>query len=369
RVGETSKVFEALGEGTSGVTQTVNSCKLDECIDICVKEIDWYNKRDRKIRNGEKVRGVGLSVAMQGSAIPLIDMAAAYIKMNEDGSFNMNIGATDIGTGSDTILSQIAAEVLNVPLEMIIPYSSDTDRTPFDVGAYASSTTYLSGRAVKKCAEKVKDQIMKVAAEMMGSDPENLTLEPSEVCDKKQNKTIGYNDICCYALYTKNQFQIQAEASEVVEQSPPPFMAQAAEVEVDTRTGEIRVLEFVSAVDCGQAINPQLAEGQVEGAAVNGISYALTEGYVFSDKGVLLNKNFRSYKIATAADIPRMKTFVVESHEASGPFGAKSVSEIGINGPMPAIANAIYDAVGVRLFEAPFTPEKIFRALESAGKK
>ena len=141
-------------------------------------------------------------------------------------------------------------------------------------------------------------------------------------------------------------------------------MAQAAEVEVDTKTGAVKVLEFISAVDCGQAINPQLAEGQVEGATVNGISYAMTEEYVFSDKGNLLNKGFRSYKISTAADIPKMKTFVVESHESSGPFGAKSVSEIGINGPMPAIANAIYDAIGVRMYEAPFTPEKVYRAMQ-----
>jgi CO/xanthine dehydrogenase Mo-binding subunit len=369
QVGETSGVFEALGEGKDGVPQVVNSCKLDECIDLCIKEIDWYNKRDKKITNGDKVRGVGLAVAMQGSAIPLVDMAAAYMKMNEDGSFNLNIGATDIGTGSDTILSQIAAEVLNVPLEKIIPYSSDTDRTPFDVGAYASSTTYLSGRAVKKCANKIKDQILKVAAEMMGSDINDLFVQASEVIDKKQNRSASYGDICCYALYDHNQFQIQAEASEIVEQSPPPFLAQAAEVEVDVITGDVKVLEFVSAVDCGQAINPQLAEGQMEGATVNGISYAMTEEYIFSDKGNLLNKNFRSYKIATAADIPKMKTFVVESHEASGPFGAKSVSEIGINGPMPAIANAIYDAIGVRMFEAPFTPERVYRAMEAAGKR
>lgn len=362
--GETSGVFEALGEGKDGVAQIINSCKLDECIDICIKEIDWYNKRDKKIKNGDKVRGVGLAVSMQGSAIPLVDMAAAYMKMNEDGSFNMNIGATDIGTGSDTILAQIAAEVLSIPLEKMIVYSSDTDRTPFDVGAYASSTTYLSGRAVQKCAKKIKDQILGVAAEMMDSKLDDLYIEASEVFDKKQKTSKTYNEICCYSLYDKNQFQIQAEASEVVEQSPPPFMCQTAEVEVDTQTGEVKVLEFVSAVDCGQAINPQLVEGQVEGATVNGIAYAMTEEYIFSDKGNLLNKGFKSYKIPTAADIPVMKSYIVESHENSGPFGAKSVSEIGINGPMPAIANAIYDAIGVRMYAAPFTPEKVYRAMQ-----
>ncbi|MFA6618196.1 MAG: molybdopterin cofactor-binding domain-containing protein [Candidatus Neomarinimicrobiota bacterium] len=366
--GETSGVFEALGEGKDGVPQIVNSCKLDECIDICIKEIDWYNKRDKKIKNGDKVRGVGLAVSMQGSAIPLVDMAAAYMKMNEDGSFNMNIGATDIGTGSDTILAQIAAEVLGIPLDKIIVYSSDTDRTPFDVGAYASSTTYLSGRAVQKCANKIKKQILGVAAEMMNAELDDLYVEESEVFDKKQKTSKTYSEICCYSLYDKNQFQIQAEASEVVEQSPPPFMCQTAEVEVDTKTGDVKLLEFVSAVDCGQAINPQLAEGQVEGATVNGIAYAMTEEYIFSDKGNLLNKGFKSYKIPTAADIPPMKSYVVESHEESGPFGAKSVSEIGINGPMPAIANAIYDAIGVRMYAAPFTPEKVYRAMQKQLK-
>jgi CO/xanthine dehydrogenase Mo-binding subunit len=243
-------------------------------------------------------------------------------------------------------------------------YSSDTDRTPFDVGAYASSTTYLSGRAVKKCALKIKDQILGVAVEMMNSESADLFIEDAVVYDKKQKISKSYGDICCYALYDHNQFQIQAEASEIVEQSPPPFMCQAAEVEVDTKTGAVKLLEMVSAVDCGQAINPQLAEGQVEGATVNGIAYAMTEEYIFSDKGNLLNKGFKSYKIPTAADIPIMKSFVVESHENSGPFGAKSVSEIGINGPMPAIANAIYDAIGVRMYAAPFTPEKVYRAMQ-----
>ena len=368
KAGETSKVFEALGEGRAGVTQCVNSCKLDECIDICIKEIDWYNKRDKKISNGDKVHGVGLAVSMQGSAIPLIDMGAAYMKMNEDASFNLNVGATDIGTGSDTILAQIAAEVLDVKLDKIIVLSSDTDRTPFDVGAYASSTTYLSGRAVKKCALKIEDQILQVAAEIMGSLINDLKIKSAKVIDKKQNKSVTYSDICNYAFYTNNQFQIQASASEVVEQSPPPFIAQAAEVEVDTKTGDVKLLKFVSAVDCGQAINPQLAEGQIEGAAVNGIAYALTEEYIFSKKGNLLNKSFKSYKIPTAADIPEMKTFIVESHEESGPFGAKSVGEIGINGPMPAIANAIFDAIGVRMHEAPFTPEKVFKAMKFVGK-
>ncbi|MBU0713194.1 molybdopterin-dependent oxidoreductase [bacterium] len=368
KVGETSQVFKALGEGTEGVTQYVNSCKLDECIDIGAKEIGWYDKRGKKITNGDKARGVGLSVAMQGSGIPLVDMAAAYMKMNDDGSFNLDIGATDIGTGSDTVLAQIAAEVLGVELDKMIVLSSDTDRTPFDVGAYASSTTYVSGGAVKKCAEKIREQILDVAVKMMAADKSDLELVDGKVNDSKNNKCISLSDVAVHALYTENQFQIQAGASQIVEQSPPPFIAQFVEVEVDKKTGEVNVIKFVSVADCGQALNPILAEGQIDGAVVNGICYALTEQYKFSANGNLLTKHFRDYKIWTAADLPEIKTIIVDSHEESGPFGAKSVGEIGINGPMPAIANAIYDAVGVRLFEAPFTPAKVYREMKKTGK-
>jgi len=367
KVGETSQVFKALGEGTEGVTQVVNSCKLDECIDIGAREIDWYEKRGKKITNGDKIKGLGMMVAMQGSGIPLVDMASAYMKMNDDGSFNLDIGATDIGTGSDTVMAQIAAEVLGVGLDKMIVLSSDTDRTPFDVGAYASSTTYVSGGAVKKCAEKIRDQILEVAAEIMKTDKNGLELSDGKVFDSKNKKSISLSDIVVYSLYTENQFQIQAGASQIVEQSPPPFIAQFAEVEVDKKTGKVDLIKFVSVVDCGQAINPKLAEGQIDGATVNGICYALTEEYKFSESGNLLTKQFRDYKIWTAADMPEIKTIVVDSHEPSGPFGAKSVGEIGINGPMPAIANAIFDAVGVRLFKAPFTAAKVYREMEQTG--
>ena len=364
RTGETSEVFKALGEGTEGVTQTIHSCEMDKCIDLGAKEIDWYNKRKKRITTGEdKVRGVGIGFSMQGSGIPLIDMGAASMKMNDDGSFNLLVGATDIGTGSDTILAQIAAEVLGINLDKIIVLSSDTDLTPFDVGAYASSTTYVSGTAVKKCANKIKTQILKVAANMLNSDEKNLTVANEKITDTTKNKSVTFAEIGSYTLYTKDQFQVQASASYVPKLSPPPFIAQFAEVEVDKRTGKIRVIKFVSVVDCGVALNPKLAEGQIEGAAVNGICYALTEDYKFSKSGKLTNQTFNDYKIWTAADMPEMKTIIVESDEETGPFGAKSVGEIGINGPLPAIANAIYDAVGIRLYHAPFTAEKIYSEL------
>ncbi len=199
---------------------------------------------------------------------------------------------------------------------------------------------------------------------MLGDKPENLFLEDEKVKSEQTDKEVSLGDICSYALYTADQFQIQAQASNFVEESPPPFIAQFAEVDVDVRTGEIELVKFVSAVDCGQPINPVLVEGQVEGATVNGISYALCEEYLFDNRGRMTNPNFWDYKIYNTLDLPEMQTFVVDSYEESGPFGAKSVAEIAINGPAPAIANAIYDAVGVRIFQMPITPEKVFNALQ-----
>ncbi|MCK5878969.1 MAG: molybdopterin-dependent oxidoreductase [Holophagae bacterium] len=365
KVGETSPVFQALGEGKAGVAQIIKSCGLDECLDKGAAAIGWYEKRNKRLKNSpDKVRGIGLSVSMQGSGIPKIDMGSASMKMNEDGSFNLYVGATDLGTGSDTILAQIAAETLDIPVENIIVLSSDTDLTPFDVGAYASSTTYISGAAVNKCAAKIKDQVLGVAAQMLDVEVSGLSVRESLVVHAKTGKSVSYADICSYAMYSNNQFQIQASASNVAPESPPPFIAQFAEVEVDTNTGRIRVLKFVSAVDCGQPINPALAEGQVEGAVVNGLSYALTEDYLFDSKGRMTNPRFWDFKIFTTRDLPEMETILVDSYEETGPYGAKSVGEIAINGPIPAIANAVFDATGVRLYETPFTPERVWNRLK-----
>ncbi len=363
--GETSKVFEALGEGKEeGVRQIIHSCKLSECIDRGAEAIGWYEKRGKKIRVGDdRVRGVGMAAAMQGSGIPKIDMGSAYMKMNDDGSFNLLVGATDIGTGSDTILAQIAAEVLQIPVEKIIVRSSDTDLTPFDVGAYASSTTYISGGAVKRCAENIKEQILTVASELLGVDKDRLYLDDGMVIDSKTGRSVSFERIATYSLYEQNQFQIQATASYYADESPPPFIAQFAEVEVDLKTGEVKVVHFVSAVDCGQPINPKLVEGQVEGATLNGISYALTEQFLFDSKGRMTNPDFWDYKIFYLPDMPRLTTIICNSFEETGPFGAKSVAEVAINGPAPAIANAIFDAVGVRIFDLPITPEKVWRKL------
>ncbi|MHA2272873.1 MAG: xanthine dehydrogenase family protein molybdopterin-binding subunit [Candidatus Hodarchaeales archaeon] len=361
RTGETSPVFKALGEGTEGVEQTIQSCGLSECITRGMEAIQWKEKRGHP---GEGVikRGVGMATLMQGSSIPKIDLASASAKMNDDGSFNLYVGATDLGTGSDTVLAQIFAEVLGISVEDVLIYSSDTDMTPFDKGAYASSTTYLSGTAVKKVAEKIKEQIITVAARLLNASPVDLELGDKTVRHSNAQE-VSFAEICKSSLYSEDQFQIGGIASHVSEVSPPPFAAHFAEIEVDTETGQIIVVKYVAVVDCGTPINPRLAEGQIEGAVMNGISYTLTEEFLFNEKGRMLNPSFDDYYIFTTADMPELVTILVPTYEPTGPFGAKSVAEIGINGPMPAIANAIYDAVGIRLRTPPFTPEKILAAL------
>ncbi len=361
--GESSPIFKALGEGREGVDMAIGSCGLAKCVTEGMKKIDWAKKHG-KPGKGTKRRGVGMCCLMQGSSIPEIDMGAVFIKMNEDGSFNMLLGATDLGTGSDTVLAQIAAETLGCKLEDFMVYSSDTDFTPFDVGAYASSTTYLTGGAVITTAKKVRAQIEAVAASMMGEKVEDITIQDGVCYGKGKKNKVTFGQVCVHALYEHKQFQIGAIGSHISHASPPPFSAHFAEVEVDTETGEVKLLKYVAGVDCGTAINPTLADGQTMGAAMNGISFALTEEYIFDEKGRMLNPNFGNYKIWSTADMPVLETFLVPTYEKTGPYGAKSVSEISINGALPAIGNAIKNAVGVRLTKPPFTAEKVLMAMK-----
>ncbi len=367
RVGETSPIFQKLGEGREGVSQTIKSCELARCIEVGAERIGWAKKRGKRLRVGDWVHGLGMSIMMQGSGIPEIDMGAATIKMNEDGSFNLLIGATDLGTGSDTILAQIAAEVLGVPVSKMLVVSSDTDITPFDVGAYASSTTYVSGMAVQRAAEAVREQILSVAAPMLKAPAADVVLR-EEAAVAPSGTQVSLAQVCQRAMYETDQFQIGATASCVPTESPPPFLANFAEVAVNVETGKVRVVKYVAAIDCGVAINPQLAEGQMEGAIVNGIGYALTEEMILSSKGRVRNPSLFDYKIPGMLDVPPLDIILVESYEPTGPMGAKSVGEIGINGPIPTIANAIYDAVGVRLKRTPFTPERVLQAMNEAGR-
>ncbi len=366
--GEGSPIFAALGEGREGTPMTVGSNALGECIVKGAEAIGWKSRADWRGKTGRYRRGLGMACLMQGSSIPDIDMGGAMIKINEDGSFNLNIGATDLGTGSDTVLAQIAAEELETTTDKMIVYSSDTDMTPFDVGAYASSTTYLSGEAVRKAAANAKRQILFTGAEMLGLKVQEVHCEYAHVLNGDGSKKVSYSDIANYSLYQKNQYQIIGTASHITKKSPPPFAAHFAEIEVDTLTGFIKVLNYVSTIDCGTAINPALCEGQTEGGTLNGISYALTEQYLF-ENGRMRNASFADYHIYSMRDRPRVQAILVPSYEETGPFGAKSVSEICINGPAPVFANAIYNATGARIREFPFTPDKVLAAIQAVQKK
>ena len=372
--GESSPIIKALGEGREGVDMIITSVGLPECIEKGKKLIDWdkkYAKYAKEDKTAKKVHGVGMCCLMQGSSIPEVDMGSVFIKMNEDGSFNMNLGATDLGTGSDTVMAQIAAETIGCKHEDIIVYSSDTDMTPFDVGAYASSTTYLTGGATINAAKKVRDQIVSVAALLMGEKLEDITIKDSVCYGKNKKNKVTFSQVANCALYgddmgkdVKKMFQIGAIGSHISHASPPPFAAHFAEVEIDTETGDIELLHYVAGCDCGTAINPQLALGQVQGGAMNSISFALTEEYNFDKNGRMQNPTFANYKIWTARDLNKFECFLADSYEQTGPYGAKSVSEININGALPCIANAICNAVGVRLVRPPFTAEKIWRAMQ-----
>lgn len=393
RVGDVNPLSRKLNEGKEGYSQEIHSCGLAECVERASRAIGYQEKRGlsplapgRAAGGGlapgrvagvgavsqaaaesaalpPKVRGVGGAIAMQGSAIPGIDMGGAMIKLNDDGSFNLLVGATDLGTGADTVMAQIAAEVLGCGAEDILVYPSDTDLTPFDTGAYASSTTFISGMAVKKAAEEAAWEIRKVAGKLLGGvNPEHLRLADRAAC-APDGRCVTLMAVALHSLHVSDQQQIMGHASAVSLKSPPPFCAQFAEVEVDTETGEVTVLQMASAVDCGRAINPALAEGQVEGAATQALGYGHCEEMVWDGTGRMLTRDLRDYHIYGAAEMPVHHTFLVETHDPFGPFGAKAVAEIPTDAMAPAIANAVADAIGVRINEIPLTPERVLRAI------
>ncbi|MGP8246214.1 MAG: xanthine dehydrogenase family protein molybdopterin-binding subunit [Bryobacteraceae bacterium] len=381
RLGDIDRLSAQLGEGKEGLPRVVRSCGLPQCMERAADAIGWREKRTSlPNRPGPLRRGVGMACTMQGSGIAGVDWASAFLKMNEDGSFHLQVGASDVGGGADTVLSQIAAETLGVSLDKIVITSGDTDITPFDVGAYASSTTIISGGAVKKAAAKVRAQVLEMASKMLNAPVETLDCANNEVFARQPSrdqrersspadaagcKRIGMADLALHAMY-KEKVQIMDGASHFNTDSPPPFCATFAEVEVDTETGQVRVLHLATAVDPGTAINPMQAEGQVEGAVTQGLGYALTEELTLDAAGRPVNPNFLDYKIFGAKDMPKLTTILVETDEPLGPYGAKSISEVPINGPAPAIANAIFHAVGVRIRKLPIRPEDVLRALRAA---
>jgi len=367
KLGENMYLSKALGEGREGTEQSLQSSAMEACVEIGLKATDFYAKRTAyRSQTGRLQRGIGFSVMIHGSGIAGLDMAAATLKMNDDGSFNLLIGATDLGTGSDTILAQMAAEILGIETEDVIVYSSDTDFTPFDKGAYASSTTYVSGGAVLKAAMQVRDQIFDHASMMLAHDDKgSLRLEQGKVITP-DGRWVTLQDVALSSLHQENQHQIMATASHCSQFSPPPTAAQFAEIVVDNESGKITVERLLMVVDCGRVINPITAAGQVEGGMAQALGFALTEDMLFNESGIQKGPNFKGYHIPRAQEMPLMDVIFIQTDEPSGPFGAKSVAEISTDGVAPAIASAFHNATGVWLHELPYTPERVLRALRGS---
>ena len=374
KVGDEHPVSKVWNEGRDAVPEIIETCGLPECADQGAAAIRWYERYNNpewhQVPGKPHLRrGIGVAFVMQGTAIPNLDMGAASIKMNDDGSFNLLVGATDLGTGSDTVLTQMAAEILGCPPEDFITYSSDTDFTPFDKGAYASSTTYISGRATVIAAEKVAEQIKEVAARMLSAEGEAVEPEQITLHDRAawapDGRSVTLREVALNSLHHEHQQQIMAVGSYVSPLSPPPFAAQYATVTVDTETGQITVDELVMAVEAGVIINPVTASGQIEGGMVQAAGYGVCEELAYDENGRIVNPRFGPYWIFRADDVPDLTTIFIETYEESGPFGAKAVAEIPLDGAGPAIANAVYDAVGVRITDAPLYPEKVWRALQA----
>ncbi len=366
RPGDEHPMSKVWSEGREAAPEIIRTCALADCARLGAEAIGWHKKRDSSsvIRPSSLKKGLGVAFVMQGTAIPNLDMGAASLKMNDDGSFNLLVGATDLGTGSDTVLTQMAAEVLGCEPEDFITASSDTDFTPFDKGAYASSTTYISGAAVVKAAEKVAEQIKTVAARMLGQANHQAIQLADRRAWSPDGRSVTLEEVALNALHANQQHQIMAVGSYVSPDSPPPFAAQFAEVTVDTETGQITVDRLVMALDCGVIVNPATASGQVEGGMTQALGYAVCEEMAQDATGRVVNPRFGPYRIFSADEMPELQTIFVETYEPTHPFGVKAVAEIPLDGVAPAVVNAVYDATGVLIPNLPLTPERVWRALQ-----
>jgi putative selenate reductase molybdopterin-binding subunit len=372
RSGELHPFSTAWSEGREPRPETINTCGLEDCVRQGAAAVGWAGKFESAewhVVPGKPHlrRGIGVATVMQGTAIPYLDMGGASIKINDDGSFNLLIGATDLGTGSDTVLAQQAAEVLGVPVEDLIVYSSDTDFTPFDKGAYASSTTYISGAAVVRAAQQVAERIRSRAAAMLSRDgdpvdPQGITLAERHAW-APDGRSVSLAEVALDSLHHADQEQIMGVASYVSPVSPPPFAAQFAEVTVDIETGAVRVDRLVMAVDSGVIVNPLTASGQVEGGMTQALGYAVCEEMLYDEQGRPRELDFRDYHIFAAHEMPELETIFVETVEPSHPFGVKAVAEIPMDGVAPAVGNAVLDACGANVLRAPITPERVWQAL------
>ena len=339
------------------------SCTLDRCLAKVHEMINWDEKYPRRDMGNGKIRAVGMGMAMQGSGITSVDVGSASLKINDDGFYTLSIGAADMGTGCDTILAQIAAEVLECPLDNVTVLGADTDSSPYDSGSYASSTTYVTGKAVEQCAEQLKQKICQVGAGLLGLDERAVIFAGDAVTSEDGTQRATLAQIAAASQCGSNT-ALEAVVTHSSEISPPPFMVGAAEVEVDLETGEAQVIRYEAAVDCGTPVNPNLARVQAEGGILQGIGMALTENVTYDDRGMPQENSLMQYKIPARNDIGHIHVVFESSYEGTGPFGAKSIGEVVINTPLPAVADAIYHATHKRFYELPITREQIAMAVE-----
>ena len=338
--------------------QVNTSCALDRCLQAVHDNIGWDEKYPVRDMGNGKVRAVGMGMAMQGSGITSVDVGSASLKINDDGFYTLSIGAADMGTGCDTILAQIAAEVLDCPLDNVTVLGADTDSSPYDSGSYASSTTYVTGKAVEQCAEQLKQKICQVGAGLLGLDERTVVFAGDAVTSEDGTQRATLAQIAAASQCGSNT-ALEAVVTHSSEISPPPFMVGAAEVEVDLETGEAQVIRYEAAVDCGTPVNPNLARVQAEGGILQGIGMALTENVTYDDRGMPRENSLMQYKIPARNDIGHIHVVFESSYEGTGPFGAKSIGEVVINTPLPAVADAIYHATHKRFYELPITREQI----------
>lgn len=338
--------------------ETAKSCALDRCLERTAELIGWKDKYPYKDMGNGKVRSVGIAMAMQGSGISGVDVGSATIKMNDDGFYTLMIAAADMGTGCDTILAQMAAECLDCPVENIEVLGADTDSSPYDSGSYASSTTYVTGKAVEKACQKLIARILEIASGMLDAPVEELEFASDRVEWPKARKSVSLIDIGTKSM-CGNGCALEATESNSSPTSPPPFMAGAVEIELDKETGHVEILDYKAVVDCGTVVNPNLARVQTEGGLVQGIGMTLYENVQYNDKGTMLNNSFMQYKIPSRRDMGNIQVEFESSFEPTGPFGAKSIGEIVINTPAPALAHAIANATGIWFKELPITSEQI----------
>lgn len=338
------------------------SSALDRCLKRVREMSHWDEKYPVRDMGNGKVRSLGIGMSMQGSSIPFVDVGSATLKVNDDGFYSLIIGAADMGTGCDTVLAQIAAEVLECDFDNITVFGADTDASPYDSGSYASSTTYLTGKAVEICAQNLRKKICTLGAQLLECNEDEVAFDGKFV-NRLQPVADGQNSIALADIATASMCGHSVALEETVTKSspvsPPPYMVGVAEVEVDLLTGQAEVIEFNAVVDCGTPINPNLARVQAEGGILQGIGMALTENITYTPEGRVVENSLMQYKIPSRVDIGHIHVEFESSYEGTGPFGAKSIGEVVINTPGPAIAHAIYNATGHRYYELPITPEQI----------